>query len=130
MTPDTIIIDVTGRIPLAGTHHIAIQAFAPAAPEVPVPLLFCLPGGTYSKAYWHLEVPGRSSYSFAEHLAAQGMLVVTVDHIGTGESSRHPKAVELTPDVVACANSVALSEVLARARAGHLFSDTRPLEIG
>ncbi|SQD98944.1 hypothetical protein FMEAI12_5010005 [Parafrankia sp. Ea1.12] len=35
-----------------------------------MPLLFCLPGGSYTKAYWHLEVPGRTGYSFGEHMAA------------------------------------------------------------
>ncbi len=51
-------------------------------------VLLCLPGGTYDKRYWHLQVPGHAGYSFAEHLAAQGHLVVALDHLGVGESSR------------------------------------------
>jgi pimeloyl-ACP methyl ester carboxylesterase len=119
-------IDISGRIPIEGSHHISVWVFPPADQTAPVPLLFCLPGGSYSKAYWHLEVPGRSGYSFAEHMAAQGMLVLAVDHIGTGDSSRHPRAVELTPDVVAGANEAALSLALERIQDGTLVPDMPP----
>jgi pimeloyl-ACP methyl ester carboxylesterase len=95
-----------------------------------VPVLFGLPGGSYSKAYWHLEAPGRTGYSFAEHLAARGMLVVAVDHLGTGESSHPPRAIDLTPDVVAGANAAVFREVVARASSGALVPDLGPLTVG
>jgi pimeloyl-ACP methyl ester carboxylesterase len=104
--------------------------FPPAGVNGSVPLLFCLPGGSYSKAYWHLEVPGRTGYSFAEHMASRGMLVLAVDHIGTGDSSRHPRAIELTPDVVAGANEAALSEALEAMTAGTLVADLQPVSLG
>jgi pimeloyl-ACP methyl ester carboxylesterase len=53
-------------------------------------LLVCLAGGTYDKHYWHLEVTGHPGYSFAEHLAGLGWVVVAVDHLGVGESSDPP----------------------------------------
>ncbi|MBX7433094.1 alpha/beta hydrolase [Mycobacterium sp. Y57] len=130
-TPPSVHVDVTGSIPLDGEHHIATWAFPPQdAADGPVPLLFCLPGGSYTKAYWHLEVPGRPGYSFAEHLAAQGMLVIAVDHIGVGESSGHPRAAELTPDVVAAVNAAALTKLRARAADGSLLPGLPPLPIG
>jgi pimeloyl-ACP methyl ester carboxylesterase len=127
-TPVSVVVDVTGRVPIEGEHHVTTWVFVPERREGPVPLLFCLPGGTYTKAYWHLEVPGRSGYSFAGHMAAKGMLVVAVDHLGTGESSRHLRAVELTPDVVAGANAAALSDVLKRAGDGTL-AGTGPIDL-
>ena len=128
--PATARFDVTGRVPINGDHHISTWVFAPEEPSGPVPLLFCLPGGSYSKAYWHLEVPGHDGYSFGEHMAAKGMLVVAVDHLGTGDSSRHPRAAELTPDVVAAANAAALSDVLKQAADGTLVPDTGPIDVG
>jgi pimeloyl-ACP methyl ester carboxylesterase len=130
MPPETVHIDISGRVPIEGSHHIAMWVFPPAATSGPVPLLFCLPGGSYSKAYWHLEVPGHPGYSFAEHLAARGMLVLAVDHVGTGESSRHPRAIELMPDVVATANAAALSAARARLADGTLLPGLGPIEVG
>jgi pimeloyl-ACP methyl ester carboxylesterase len=127
--PTTVTLDVTRGVPIDGDHRVATWVFAPSESTASAPLLFCLPGGSYSKAYWHLEVPKHPGYSFAEHLAAQGMLVVAVDHLGVGESSRHPRAAELTPDVVAAANAVAFDEVVRRATEGTLTPDLAPLEI-
>jgi pimeloyl-ACP methyl ester carboxylesterase len=129
MAYTTVEFDVSDAVPLGGRHHVSTWVFAPSEPAERVPLLFCLPGGSYSKAYWHLEVPGRQAYSFAEHMAARGMLVVAVDHLGTGESSV-AGAIDLTPEVVAGANAAVFGEVLARARNGSLVPDLGALEIG
>lgn len=51
-------------------------------------LLLCLPGGTYSRGYWDLHIPGHHGYSFAEFATGNGYAVVTVDPLGTGESSQ------------------------------------------
>ena len=130
MSPTTVNVDVTGAVPIDGSHHISTWVFTPERPAGRVPCLFCLPGGTYTKAYWHLEVPGRPGYSFGEHLAGRGMLVVAIDHLGTGDSSRHPRAAELTPEVVAAANAAAVAEVVRRARDGSLVTGLAPLSIG
>ena len=51
-------------------------------------VLVCLPGGTYSREYWDLTVAGRDGYSFADFAAERGFAVVTIDPLGTGESSK------------------------------------------
>lgn len=51
-------------------------------------LLVCLPGGTYSREYWDLRIPGRDGYSFADFATGNGYAVVTIDPLGTGESSQ------------------------------------------
>ena len=127
--PETVTCEVTGRVPIEGEHHVAGWVFPPSQPVSSAPLLCCLPGGSYTKAYWHLEVPGRPGYSFGEHLADQGMLVVALDHLGVGESSRHPRAVELTPDVVAAGNAAAFDDLVRRASDGTLIPGLGPLEI-
>lgn len=53
-----------------------------------VGLLVCLPGGTYSRDYWDLCIPGHHGYSFAEFATGNGYAVVTIDPLGTGESSQ------------------------------------------
>src|SRR5262249_23252400 len=130
ISPATVEIDVGDMVPLAGPHRLSTWVFPPREPGERVPLLFCLPGGSYTKAYWHLEGPGHPRYSFAEHLAAQGMLVVAVDHLGTGESTPVARAIDLTPDVVAAANAAAFIEVIMRAEAGSLVSGLGPVAVG
>lgn len=51
-------------------------------------LLVCLPGGTYSRDYWDLRIPGHHGYSFADFATGNGYAVATIDPLGTGESSR------------------------------------------
>jgi pimeloyl-ACP methyl ester carboxylesterase len=51
-------------------------------------LLLCLPGGTYSRDYWDLHIPGHHGYSFADFATGNGYAVVTIDPLGTGESSQ------------------------------------------
>jgi len=130
MSPVTVEVDVTDAVPFDDPQQVSTWVLTPEVPAERVPLLFCLPGGSYSKAYWHLEVPGRPAYSFGEHLAAQGMLVVAVDHLGTGESTPHGGAVDLTPDVVAAANAAAFAEIVDRARHGTLVPELGPVTVG
>lgn len=130
MNPETVEFDVSDAVPVDGRHRVSTWVFPPSNPSERVPVLFCLPGGSYSKAYWHLEVPGHPGYSFAEHLAALGMLVVAVDHLGTGESSNEARAIDLTPAVVAGANAAVFAELLARAADGSLVSGVGPLAVG
>ncbi|MGO9099809.1 MAG: hypothetical protein ACLP9Y_10385 [Mycobacterium sp.] len=44
-------------------------------------------GGLYDKRYWHMQIDGHPGYSFAEHLAAAGFIVIALDHLGVGEST-------------------------------------------
>ncbi|MGO8860450.1 MAG: alpha/beta fold hydrolase [Acidimicrobiales bacterium] len=125
-----LMVDVSGSVKLDGDHRLSTWVFAPGHIDGPAPLLFCLPGGSYTKAYWHLEVPGRPGYSFAEHMATAGMVVVAVDHLGVGESSRHPRAIDLTPEVIAAANAAAFDEVAARAANGTLVEGLPAIALG
>jgi alpha-beta hydrolase superfamily lysophospholipase len=79
--------DVSTVNPFEGTLSQAAWIFAPDDPTAVRAVLICLAGGTYDKHYWHLEVPDHAGYSFAEHLAGQGYVVVAVDHLGVGDSS-------------------------------------------
>ena len=71
-------------------------------------VLYCLPGGGMSRRYFDLDAPG---YSMAEHLAAQGFVVVTIDHPGVGDSPPPDDPWTLTPHVVADADAAAVAEL-------------------
>lgn len=93
--------DVVGeRAHLAATYYAARTGAAAA-------LLVCLPGGTYSREYWDLDIPGRDGYSFADYAAGNGYAVVTVDPLGTGESSRPARDFDFGDIAAALALAVA-----------------------
>ena len=91
--------DVIGeRASLAATYYPA-RAAAGA-------VLVCLPGGTYSREYWDLKIPGRRGYSFADFATENGYPVVTIDPPGTGESSKPVRDFDFTDMAAALAGAV------------------------
>ncbi len=99
--------DVTAVVPLKGTHQIAASLFLPPPGLIKgrPKILFCLHGGSYSKTYYNMQIEGYESYSFAEYMARLGFLVVTVDDLGVGQSSKPEDELNLTMDLVAAANA-------------------------
>ena len=93
MDPKPITFDVSDRFGEATT--VAASWFAPEGPAGDRPVLVCLPGGTYTRGYWDLRVPGHPGYSFARVAAGEGFGVLTLDALGTGESSRPDRDVDL-----------------------------------
>ena len=82
--------DVLGeRASLAATYYAARNDAAAGA------VLVCLPGGTYSREYWDLSLPGHRGYSFADFATANGYAVVTIDPLGTGEAPS-PRAISVS----------------------------------
>lgn len=63
---------------------MAATIYLPDAIRTNAVVLFCFPGGGYSRSYFDLPEDG---YSQAAHHAAQGMIVVAIDHLAVGQSS-------------------------------------------
>jgi pimeloyl-ACP methyl ester carboxylesterase len=91
---------------------IASWIFEPPAPARA--LLFAIPGGTYTKAYWHLEIPGRSGYSFAERMVEAGFGVAAVDNFRTGASTRPPSGDDAGLVPMADANAAVAAQLRSR----------------
>jgi alpha-beta hydrolase superfamily lysophospholipase len=121
--------DVTDQVfPLSEELSIAGWVCTPPKlPECPI-VLVCLPGASYTKAYWHLEVPSFTpeAYSFALEMIRQGFVVIALDHLGVGESST-PDGMLLTMKVLAHANAVATRQLTERLQAGTLIPGLAPI---
>jgi pimeloyl-ACP methyl ester carboxylesterase len=90
----------------------------------PTPVVFfCLPGGGMNRRYYDLQAAGDHSFSFAHAMGAHGMITVSVDHIGIGQSSRPADGFLLTPERIAHANANVISHILDSLRAGTLIGD-------
>lgn len=100
----------------------------------PTPVLYCLAGGGCSTGYFDLDVDGTSGYSMAEHAAAAGAVVVALDHLGVGASDSVDDLCTVTPTRLAACHHRAVSDVVARLRAGELTDGLpaieRPLVVG
>ena len=84
-----LMLDVSAALPFDESIGVAASVHLPElAAGAPRAVLVCWPGGSYSRAYWDMHIPQHTGYSFADHLTAQGYLVVAADHLGVGASSK------------------------------------------
>lgn len=112
-----------------GPQSVAGWLFPPAVwPKNGARLVVCFPGGSYTKWYFDVEVPGHSDYSMAQFLADRGWVVLALDHLGIGDSS-HPNGAKLPREVVVAANQSAVSRAVERLRAGRLHESLRPVAV-
>jgi pimeloyl-ACP methyl ester carboxylesterase len=81
-------LDVSAALPFDGQPIELSATVHPPPVGAPRAALVCWAGGSYSRAYWDMHVPGYSGYSFAEYLAARGFLVLATDHLGVGASTK------------------------------------------
>lgn len=117
-------IGVGAPLPGEGPLEIEIDVFAPARLAEPAALLFCMPGGGMNRNYFNLSAEGAS---FAKFMAAQGFIVVTLDHLGIGGSSRPKNGFAATSAVLSAANGLVFEEVTRRLRDGALHKALPPL---
>jgi pimeloyl-ACP methyl ester carboxylesterase len=107
--PAELMLDVSASLPFDESICVAASVHLPdLAAAAPRAMLVCWPGGSYSRAYWDMHIPQHSGYSFADHLTAQGYLVVAADHLGVGASSKPADGdrVNLETMSAACASFV------------------------
>ncbi len=126
-------VEIGELLPGAGALSVAADIYMPPHPRSPPTALFCLPGGALTRAYYDLLA---DDCSFARSLVARGFIVVTLDPLGTGGSSRPLNGFELTPDVLAKANAAAVDRICSDLRAGAvpgggpLAQDLRTIGVG
>jgi pimeloyl-ACP methyl ester carboxylesterase len=87
--PAELLLDVSASLPFHETVGLAASVHLPdLATGAPRAVLVCWPGGSYARAYWDMHIGGHPGYSFVDHMAAQGYVVVAADHLGVGASSK------------------------------------------
>jgi Alpha/beta hydrolase family len=84
----------------------------------------CLPGGGCTSSYFDLVVDGdHTSYSMAAHLVDAGVVVLALDHLGSGVSSPLEDSFLLTPEILAASHHGAFTALLDRLRKGNLIPE-------
>lgn len=100
------------EIALDGEAALAIAATLFEPRHANGSLLVCLPGGGMNRRYFDLlPDDGDRSFSFAQQMAARGFHVLTLDHLGIGDSSRPLDGYALDSELLAAANAQATARV-------------------
>jgi pimeloyl-ACP methyl ester carboxylesterase len=93
-----------------GSVCIAGASYVPDDQECRA-VLVCIPGGSYSRKYWHSPDLAAKGYSFAEFVTERGCAVVALDTLGTGGSSRVDNGDDLTLETLAQASADAVAQI-------------------
>ncbi|GAB1814883.1 alpha/beta hydrolase [Mycobacterium sp. MUNTM1] len=127
--PVNLTFDVSAAVPGGETLTQTAWAFVPARPSEARAVLVCLAGGCYDKHYWHLEVEGYPGYSFGEHLAEAGYIVIALDHLGIGESSDPTDSGPIGLDLLAEGDAEVARQISAKVAEGSLLPDAPPMAL-
>lgn len=130
--PVRLEIDVSSVAPAGATVEVG-DLFLPdgATGRESVDLVVCVPGGGMTRRWFDLpeELPGR--WSLARHLVDDhGLAVLTLDHLGTGDSPPPHDPYTLIPRVVAAVHHQVATSAVTRLRAGDLVSGVGPVAVG
>jgi pimeloyl-ACP methyl ester carboxylesterase len=111
---------VDRRIDVGGGASVAVTAYLPEVVRSDA-VLFLFPGGGYGRHYFDLQLDGHPDHSEARWHADRGLLTVTVDHLGVGDSTVPEEALTFAP--VAAAGDAAVRSVLDELRSGTFEQD-------
>jgi pimeloyl-ACP methyl ester carboxylesterase len=108
----TLRVDVADVAP-AGVRTLAADVHVPDELSVGPVVCCCVPGGGMSRGYFDIQAPPSvGNFSMARHLVERGVVVITLDSPGVGESDVPDDGYTLTPDVVADVNARAFDQLL------------------
>jgi pimeloyl-ACP methyl ester carboxylesterase len=127
--PLPLTFDVTGISPSGERLTQAAWAFLPERPVEAPAILVCLAGGLYDKQYWHLEIEGHTGYSFGEHLAAAGYIVIAVDHLAVGESTDPTDSGPLGLELLATGDAEVVRQIRGQSGNGSLIDGLPPVTL-
>ncbi len=122
MIERSLSVDVSGVFPAGAPCELSGTLWSPDAHELgeSQTVIVAVPGGTYTRAYWDPDLPGKSDYSFAAYMCGRGHMVVSFDNLGTGASTAPTDSAGITHEVTAAANGAAIRQVAERLRSGSL----------
>ena len=89
IVPTELMLEVSADLPFEEPVSLAASLHLPETQGGTLKaVLVCWPGGSYGRAYWDMHIPGYPGYSFAEHMTAQGFVVLAAEHLGVGASTK------------------------------------------
>ncbi len=121
-----VTVDVTVEAGLGTPLETAATVYLPADQSGPRAVLVVYPGSGYNRAYYDIRTI--VGYSQVEHHTDRGLIVISCDHLGLGDSSACDMR-DLSLERLAATNHATAMAVIARLRQGTLDPNLAPLEI-
>lgn len=110
-------MDAGVSLPGEPSLQMAVEIHMPAPLLLRPMALVCMPGGGMNRHYFDLMAKDGAtdalSFSFARAMTAQGFIVVMLDYLGIGGSSRPADGYALTTELLVKANGHVIKKVLA-----------------
>ena len=114
-------IDVSEACGIPGCHELAASLFVPFVPLTdPLVMIVATPGGSLSRELFDVRLGAGDDFSLARDLASRGIVVVTLDHLGTGGSSKPEDGDLVDLSLMSQANAHAARDLRLRASSGCL----------
>ena len=125
MRAQEIELDITAVTPFDTPQQVSATLFVPDAAGVgeSLELIVGLPGGGYTRSYYHPAFEAPSGYSFAEDFTGRGYAVLALDHYGTGASSQPVDEAKLSRAMIAEASHRLTLHVVEGLEDGRWFDD-------
>lgn len=122
-------VDVTEAARLGEPAHTVVTVVLPEADRLDAAPVTCFafPGGGYCRRYFTFDMPGASGGGQAGWHAGRGWIVVAIDHLATGDSSR-PEPERLAYEDLARVNVATVEAVSARLAEGTVADGYPPVE--
>src|SRR5213595_2370292 len=128
LLPAEVVLDVSASVPFDEAIRLSASVHLPdltaAAPRA---ILICWPGGSYARAYWDMHIARHVGYSFADHMTAQGYVVVAADHLGVGASSKPVDGDTVTFETMSAAAASFVTQISTMLAEGAPAFGGRPL---
>lgn len=133
-TSQVVEIDTNVRVGDAAIRVIC-EVHWPENPRNSGAILFCTPGGGVSRRYFSLRDPEArpgpamfdEPFNFTRAMTRAGHVVIVIDPVGVGESTRPADGYALTSDLVAEVNHLTLEQVLGHLRRGDLAAELKAM---
>jgi pimeloyl-ACP methyl ester carboxylesterase len=119
-------IDVSRAAGLPAGHSTVATVYLPERLAVPATVIVAFPGAGMTRHYF--DITARPGYSQAGHHVADGVIFISCDHLGAGDSS-HPAADALDFAGLAAANNLATTTLIDGLRMGTLADGLPPIDI-
>jgi pimeloyl-ACP methyl ester carboxylesterase len=127
--PRLLSFDVGAAIGSGENLSQTAWAFLPERPLDARAVLVCLAGGLYDKHYWHMQINGRRGYSFGQHLANAGYIVIALDHLGVGDSTDPVGSGPLGLNLLAAGDAEVVRQIREQNLGGSLIDGLAPMRV-
>lgn len=125
-----ITANVGPHLPGGDAIDLAMEVFLPVSLADGPVLFFCIPGGGMCRRYFDLDGGAGLPFSFARAMTEAGHVVVAIDPVGVGDSTKPDDGFALNSELVAGLDHKAFTAMRSRVINGIALADLPTVGVG